>query len=495
MQIISEMDTSCSSKSDDEARALKGLLDAFGSSLSLEVIASAYCKAGCNVDRAGDILYGLQESDSSAASHTSNAVTCATNGECSGSKSQELLLENDFDMSTHLNKNSKGPKPRKFSYSVGTVSSVLGKGYARPTSSSHDAGKTTKPLKLEMKDAVATDSAPRIEPMNNKDVEGFLFAMLGDGFQLGMDVIREVLSQCGYDAKKSMNRLLDMSATTLDKSVAGDAMRKVQNKSSKESHSSQGRLQIKDFAQSGTEGRNGTESPCMDKGKHDLSRQVLESLFSVPEKYEETPRKNRPARAVKKKAIGRVVTAPLTDDVDEPSPETVEPHDDTEDAEEDKYQILRRAAKQNWDAKWSYYEAALDAFLKGDRAQANYFLEEGKNYDKKARELDEKSSGEILEVRKNGVKDLLPLDVHNCQPKEAIHLLKFHLKSLAGITSFQQLKVIIETNAEDITKGARKRRMVKFLEKESIKWTEEEGNPGTILIRVDEIDPKSLSFA
>lgn len=36
--------------------------------------------------------------------------------------------------------------------------------------------------------------------------------------------------------------------------------------------------------------------------------------------------------------------------------------------------------------------------------------------------------------------------------------------------------------------------MIKLLEKENIKWIEEE-NSGTISIRVDEIDPGKLSFA
>ena len=36
--------------------------------------------------------------------------------------------------------------------------------------------------------------------------------------------------------------------------------------------------------------------------------------------------------------------------------------------------------------------------------------------------------------------------------------------------------------------------IIKLLKKESISWIEGE-NPGTILIRLDEIDPKCLSFA
>ena len=40
----------------DEEKALKCLLDAFGSVFSLEEIASAYCKASRNADLAGEML-------------------------------------------------------------------------------------------------------------------------------------------------------------------------------------------------------------------------------------------------------------------------------------------------------------------------------------------------------------------------------------------------------------------------------------------------------
>lgn len=39
------------------------------------------------------------------------------------------------------------------------------------------------------------------------------------------------------------------------------------------------------------------------------------------------------------------------------------------------------------------------------------------------------------------------------------------------------------------------KQVMKLLNKESIEWIEEKGNPGTILIRIDMIDPNRLSFA
>jgi len=54
-------------------------------------------------------------------------------------------------------------------------------------------------------------SAPRRETLKNRDVEEFLFCMLGEGFKLNMEVIRDVLGSCGYDIKKSMEELMSFS--------------------------------------------------------------------------------------------------------------------------------------------------------------------------------------------------------------------------------------------------------------------------------------------
>ncbi|KAK2639101.1 hypothetical protein Ddye_026896 [Dipteronia dyeriana] len=90
--------------------------------------------------------------------------------------------------------------------------------------------------------------------------------------------------------------------------------------------------------------------------------------------------------------------------------------------------------------------------------------------------------------------EVLSLDWCELEPKEAIRLLRTNLTSLGGIPSIKYLRVIVGTNDEDTTKGARKRMILKQLEKESIEYEEEE-NGQAILIRVDKIDPKRLSFA
>lgn len=187
------MSTLYTSEHDDETRALKALLDAFGTFCTLEDIASAYCKAGRDVCKAGDMLYQLQESSSSGFRHAQIGKNIP--------QPEESSDEDNLKCSILLGKNSKGTKPKKLSVSVGTISSVLGKKYVGVPSSRNESCETTKPPKLEIReqmlDVLESESfmpnSVQSSTLNDKDVEEFLFSMLGDGFKLSMDVIRDVL--------------------------------------------------------------------------------------------------------------------------------------------------------------------------------------------------------------------------------------------------------------------------------------------------------------
>ena len=103
-------------------------------------------------------------------------------------------MENNSDKTTHPNKSRKGSKPKKVSFSMGTVSGMMGRGYSKPASSLNDSSKLAKPsakdeLRREM---IVPNSVERNTAINNNDIEKFLFEMLGDGFLLDMDDIREV---------------------------------------------------------------------------------------------------------------------------------------------------------------------------------------------------------------------------------------------------------------------------------------------------------------
>ncbi|KAG0491619.1 hypothetical protein HPP92_005017 [Vanilla planifolia] len=470
---------------------LKALYDAFCSSCTLEDIALAYIKAGHNVDKAGEILCKLHGSNLGDASRDFE-------DEASLKHPQETSDKGHTVSSIPLDRNYNGRKHKKVSASGGTVSSFLGKDYLRFSSSVYEPSQAMKPPKVSVFEPLATDSeVGTVEEQNfpvnvsrqirtNADVEEFLFSMLGDGFKLSMDNIRVVLGNCGYNAKQSMEKLLSISEKRLY-----DGKPAV-NRTNMETSCHE--VECKKLP---SESRS-AESRSWDKNKKNLSREVLESLFIVADRFEEEPRIKRLELGINRtRVIGQ---KPVTKPFEElalchlPEIELTQPASSNHD--EDNYQVLRKAAKQHWNTMKLYYEAAVDAFTKGDHAQASYCLEQGKNNYQLAREADEKSTDMILERREQDEKEgELFLDLQAQSANQSIQLLKLHLLSLAGIPSFRCLKVTVHTDDDGTSRGRRRREMVlKFLENESIRWTKVEGSPGKILIPLDEIDRNKLNF-
>ncbi|XP_042487709.1 putative nuclear RNA export factor SDE5 [Macadamia integrifolia] len=437
------MDTrsSCVKEYDGERQALEHLYDAFGSVASLKEIANAYCKAGNNVDLAGEILSGLRGSSSNSLNHASNAKLRDTN-------SSESLSDESFEKASCGAKNSKAAKQRRYPVSVGTVSSVIGKGYVKPPPVQSGSCKVTKPLKLDSKELpmnvlwredVSSDFAAKNDAMC-KDLEEFLIQILENGFQLDMNLIQEVLGSCGYDIKKFTDDFpKSQSLLCQEKSQNVELVR-----------------------------RNGTESPDEDKKRYDLQKEVLTALFNVPERTEELPR-SRPVKAVRRtRAFGTLVVEPPRETTRElPIVTMVSQQKEGNDVDEDEsYQILRRATVEHRATMTEYYKAAIDSFVKGDRNQAKELLKQAELFNNKAREADEKSA-QMMIKGSNETQDEMTLDLHNFDAKEAIRFLKFQLSSVSGIPVIQYLKVIVESNAADTTKGARKRLKGRQLIKES----------------------------
>ncbi|MBA0739760.1 hypothetical protein Gogos_012997, partial [Gossypium gossypioides] len=86
--------------------------------------------------------------------------------------------------------------------SGGTVSSMLGKGYMKSVPLANGSYPGTKPMKVDSKEMPMSlfwgeelDPSSQNEDRMHKDMEDFLFKMLGDGFRLERDMIREVLSK------------------------------------------------------------------------------------------------------------------------------------------------------------------------------------------------------------------------------------------------------------------------------------------------------------
>ncbi|KAJ6333546.1 hypothetical protein OIU77_009422 [Salix suchowensis] len=513
-----EVSTSNKLNCDDEEKALEGLLEAFGSGFSLEQIASAYCKAGRNADLAVQILQDMEGGASTSSSHTSN-VEAILNVGSSGSSNVEAVLSEASTESSNgyilkkcdANGKFRNVKQKWCAVSGGTVSSVLGKSYISSRPVGNGSCVTTKPLKLDEKEFPTSElwgEEPKQTQSNHdrmhKDMEDFLFKMLGDGFQLEREMIRQVLDACGYDMQKSMEKLLNLSAVILDKRnnyVAKSTGKLTDARSNSGGPSSQKNIQLMS-SHGGSANRisnaNGVESPGQGKERNNLQKEVLNSLFNAAERSEELSR--RITKAERRSIVyGEPVVEPPTDVTLEKRTDFADFRQDYDNVlsvedEDDSYQLLRKAWKEYRTTMNEFYKAAGDAFAKGDDERANKLMDEGNFFRDKAYEVDEESTQEIFGTKNVETQDQMLLDLHEHGAKDAIRSLKSNFLLLSGIPSFNYLKVIIETNEEDATRGARRRLIMKLLEKESIKWTEGT-DAGTILIQLDNIDPKRLSFA
>ncbi|KAG6641222.1 hypothetical protein CIPAW_09G058700 [Carya illinoinensis] len=448
---------------DDEEKALKGLLDAFSSTCSLDEIASAYCKAGRNADLAAEVLYDMQGSGSTS-------TTNASNFEVKEEESSESSCGNFSEKLGQENGNPRAPKQKSRPVSGGTVSSIL---------------------------VEAKSGSPVDDPMH-WDMEDFLFRMLGDGFKVDRNVIREVIDYCGTDMQKCMEKLLELSAANLGtrNNFISESTEKFADKGQKaEVSSHQGKLQYANHPRSNGNGAssiNEVEPPGKVEEKNGLQKEVLVALFNAPERHDEFLR--RTTKAVKRyAALEQVVDGPIIDDREHRKTVTYLQKDNDDIDDEDSYQVLRKAVKEYRGTMKEYYKAALDAFSEGNPVKAGKLLDQGHFFHEKACEADEESNRKIFESRNDEAQDEMTLDLHDLGAKDALRLLKRHLLSFSGIPSFKSLKVILETKDEDATKGSRRRMVMKLLEKESIAWTEEE-NAGTILIHLNRINRKRLSF-
>eukprot|EP00261_Vitis_vinifera_P036817 XP_019078060.1 PREDICTED: putative nuclear RNA export factor SDE5 [Vitis vinifera] len=482
--IHSRMEVSASSISEyDERKALEVLLDAFGSTFSLQEIAHAYCEAGRNADLAGEILYDMNGSTSTSTVHASNQATATCNKEVKDDPSSECY-SNISEHPCPADGNPKASKPKRRPVSVGTISGVIGKSYARCTASANESCVATKPLKLDMTNFPMFECQDKEDKFDSakddlmhKDVEDFIFKMLGHGFQLDRGLIQEVLGK--FSLMPSLSKLLLFFTDYRPKSRSLMGQRKSEY-------------------MTGDRRILNTKEPELpgEKGRRNLQKEVLAALFTTSERPEELPARTAKPRPVRKSRVaGNLVLEPFKDveeyKIDDLFSKQIYEDDGEED---DSYQDLRQAVKEYRTTMKEYYKAAVNAFANGDRVKADKLLEKGHFFHNKAREADEESARKIFETRNVETEDEMSLDLHVHDAKEAILILKSHLSSLSGIPSIKFLKVIMETGEENISKGgARKRLIMKLLEKHSIKWTEG-SNAGIILIRVDEINPQRLSF-
>lgn len=477
----------CSSDLDDEERALKSLLDAFGSSFSLKEIASVFCKADCDPSLAGEMLYDIQNCNEAFKIHGSDG-----DSKCVISSVSSSTTVSEGSCYINADANSKASKIKQQAVSIGSISSVLGKSYLRSSPSFTETTKE-KPLVLDVSEVMSVGSSEECTSVKDaileKDFENFLLEMLGSGFQLDRGVVHEVLGQCGYDMEKSLEVLLDRTTKRVDrrdtarKGIIGESA----TVSAKDVMAENGGL------------TNGSDAPRQQDKRYEKQKEILVSLFSAPEipSEPERPPKVRRPRIRRAGYFDPVVDGPLMDPFEESDSKTLDMELYDIGDKDDTYAALRQAVEEYRGMMKEYYKAAAEAFAKGEKARARTLLEQGQFFHEKARQADEESAQRIFEISgKDCAREdaVLSLDLKSHDPKGAIHLLKCHLRSLSGIPSFTHLKIIIGVDEDDVSRKARKRLVLKLLDRESIKWTEDEAS-GMISIRLDEINPKRLSFS
>ncbi|XP_023642046.1 putative nuclear RNA export factor SDE5 isoform X1 [Capsella rubella] len=484
-----------SSHSDPDSRSFQGLLEAFGSRFSLDVIMATYNQASQNVDVAGEILSAMTEKTPQSDQVEMKIAT---------SKPTQVYVPKE--VRPQEDNKAKVRRPKKNSISVGgTVSSVINKEYARTRPISNAPREATKPMKIDSRDIPETEIWSEEMPKSNEpkinrpptEVEEFIIKMLGEGFQASQDVIHQVLGVCGYDVMKSTEKLIGLSDAKkyADGGISSE-MPKVYPQ--RQRSTSRNQVELQEFSQSdGARTFTGSQEGGSDNTG--LEKEILEALFSGAERYEEEPKLTRRFRERRARVTGRPVFKPLED----PFQERVvvvkqSPHKSKEDEDdENEFRAHRKAVHEYWNQMKEYYGAAAEAFSIGELERARRLVEKGHFFGQKAREEDDKSIAKIIEVKEDDDStykedEVVTVNVNEHEAKEALRLLKQQLICFSGISSFKYLRVTLGNKKEDLK--SKRRHIVKLLEGDSIAWTEED-NGLVMMIRVAEIDPKKLSFA
>ncbi|GAB2285051.1 hypothetical protein Dimus_019507 [Dionaea muscipula] len=480
-----------------EERIISSLVEAF-SLASVEEAKAAYKEANGDPNRAAEILRGLSDNKaetSSAISDNSEVQTyCSYSSRSSGvdSSSSEGLRDDGNGCLIKGANNNRGFRGKKMVAATGMVSTLLGKEYAAASS------------RTELRKEKGWSNGR----MDAEDAGQFLCSILGDGCELSMGVVKDVLGHCGYDVEKALDMLLDLHSSISEPSAADRYSSS--NSSCREdsehnydltdrgydstSHSSGSDIQ--DYAQvldycyrdylgavlrpSSSSERHSTSQT---NGESELPEKVLRSLFNIPERSQHEPGSMNWRNVVKQVesfAQRRVELYP-------PRTAGAQQVNCATGAE---YQALREPAKFHWETMKSFYQKAALAHANGAREYASHLSEQGKLCSKLAQKEDEKASMEIFKARNKDMENVLTIDLHGQHVKQAIRLVKLHLLFGTYISSVQYLRVITGCGTHGMGKSKLKESVISLLEQETIHWEEE--NRGTVIIRLD--GPREFSF-
>ncbi|QCD78002.1 hypothetical protein DEO72_LG1g1631 [Vigna unguiculata] len=466
-------------------RVLEALVDAFSLS-SIREASIAYDIAGCDLERASEILRkGLSEDSFSCCS--SSCSGGSSGGGTSSSSSSGMDLGSKEEAERNCGEGvvvggfKGGKQKKKVVASTGTVSTVLGKEYVRRNKGSN-------------KGFSAND-----EVFDMEKAEQFLCSMLGEDCDLNLAVVRDVLCQCGYDIERASNVLLDLAGSTIEKSSTGrhpnyrvdnvddgrvfvdpnDSL--IERRSESTSISSDGDMSDNIWSL-GSFGRKYAEvlsnsmvdsSISSECAKSDIPQKVLESLFNFPKSAEHDKDSMNWRNVVKKiQSLGPGFNV---------SPLVAESQQRAY-AKRDEYHVFREDSNQQWDSVKSYYKKAATAYSKGDRSYAAYLSDQGKEQTKQAQKADTRASHDIFVARNKGIENVITIDLHGQHVKPAMRMLKLHLLFGSYVPSVQRLRVITGCGSHGFGKSKLKQSVIELLQREAIEWREE--NQGTVLIKL-----------
>ncbi|KAK9124495.1 hypothetical protein Sjap_014097 [Stephania japonica] len=474
-------------KKDEQSMAMACLTEAF-SSISMERVAQAYEDAGGDSNRAAEVLGSLLESLSytDPSSSSSSGWSSSERGfDFSGasSTSSERLSEEDV-MQLHV----RG-KERKSVASMGTVAGVIGKDYMKTTNKRSDQSVTKSCNSPALKGV-------REAPDHNEEVEQFIWSLFGEDCELSMEVVRDVLGQCGYNVEKALDALFDLSVPSSDQFKDGNWSHHAKNCENDSRtfhdhadsiHGRRGKSQLAGRTSDSTLHLSEQELPQFwPSSTHDfsttaieqgLSRKVLESLFNVPERSEhEVVNMNWKDIVNKMDSFGERIDL-------HPPTVAAKLQQSTNCGKNADYQSIRKVATERYDAMKSCYQRAAAAYARGERGYAAYLSEQGRIQNKTAKKADERASLEIFRARNQGIHNIVTIDLHGQHVQQAIKILKAHLLMFSTYTfSVRSLRVITGCG-HGVAAGKVKQSVIALLKKECIEWTEE--NLGSVLIKID----------
>ncbi|KAL3685859.1 hypothetical protein R1sor_003881 [Riccia sorocarpa] len=373
---------------------------------------------------------------------------------------------------------------------------------------------------------VCEDMANLTDSYNQRAAEEFLHSMLGDGLELGIDVVRDVLEHFSGDTNKALETLLHMASTSpgfqfnevpeeecdgetvqvTPPLLPNDDVSTINSASADSSdfnhvlsklHNSFPSVEINFLSEvllasdcSYGDAVQALKEAGMNPVKEKVSTrvdpaEVLQALFKNEPRKENVSPIEQPSTPVGE---------PYTVVAGRARSRNLVPVSDTKAAPtkvHDEYERHRGSANDHWTTMKRYFQEAAAAHSRGDRVLASVLSEKGQLFKGLAREASQRASETIFHVKNRDIENNITIDLHAQHVQEAFRLLKLHLRSLSSISSVHTLTVITGHGSHSASGRARiKPALTQYLVKKGIQW--EEPNAGCLVIKM--LDVKKANY-